>query len=159
MPVDPSHAGRSYPPTRPYLVGREKISEFATAIGAADPAYHDPQAARAAGHPDVIAPPTFPFVVTWAATRQIIDDPEIGIDFSRVVHGDQRFAYTRPIAAGDQLVCVVKIEEIFGRGGHDFVTSRTEVTTADGEPVVTAWSRLVVRGVEPEREEAADAGR
>jgi acyl dehydratase len=146
MPLDPSFAGRTYPPTAPYLVGREKIREFAAAIGAADAAYHDPDVARSLGHPDVIAPPTFPVVVTWAANRQLIDDPELGLDFSRVVHGDQRFAYARPVAAGDELVCVNTVEEILSRGGHDFMTTRTDVSTSAGEPVVSVWSKLVVRG-------------
>ncbi|MCW6004457.1 MaoC family dehydratase N-terminal domain-containing protein [Micromonospora sp. CPCC 205371] len=146
MPLDPSFAGRSYPPTASYQVGREKIREFATAIGAADELHHDPEAARAAGYPDVVAPPTFAVVITMAANRQIVEDPDLGVDYSRVVHGDQRFAYTRPIVAGDELVSTNTIEEIRSRGGHDFLTMRTDVASAAGEPVVTAWSKIVVRG-------------
>ncbi|MGK5674095.1 FAS1-like dehydratase domain-containing protein [Micromonospora sp. URMC 106] len=146
MSLDPSFVGRTYPPTAPYQVGREKIREFATAIGAADPAHHDPEAARALGHPDVVAPPTFPVVVSMAASQQIIDDPALGVDYSRVVHGDQRFAYTRPVVAGDELVCVCVVEDVSSRGGHDFLTIRTEVATPAGEPVVTVWSKIVVRG-------------
>ncbi|WP_433387843.1 FAS1-like dehydratase domain-containing protein [Micromonospora sp. KLBMP9576] len=146
MSLDPSFVGRSYPPTAPYQVGREKIREFATAIGATDPAHHDPVAARALGHPDVVAPPTFPIVLTMAANQQIIDDPALGVDYSRVVHGDQRFAYTRAVVAGDELVCVSVIDDVSSRGGHGFLTTRTEVATAAGEPVVTVWSKLVVRG-------------
>ncbi|AEB47333.1 MULTISPECIES: MaoC family dehydratase N-terminal domain-containing protein [Micromonospora] len=146
MSLDQSFVGRTYPPTAPYQVGREKIREFARAIGATDAAYHDPEAARALGHPDVVAPPTFPIVLTMAANQQMIEDPDLAIDYTRVVHGDQRFAYTRPVVAGDELVCVNAIEEITGRAGHVFVTSRTEVTTTAGEPVVTAWMKLVVRG-------------
>ncbi|KXK63575.1 hypothetical protein AWW66_02150 [Micromonospora rosaria] len=146
MPMDPSFVGRTYPPTAPYQVGREKIREFATAIGAADPAHHDPDAARALGHPDVVAPPTFPVVVSERASQRVFTDPELGVDFSRVVHGDQRFAYVRPVVAGDELVCHLTIEEITQRGGHDFLTTRTEVVTTAGEPVVTMWSKIVVRG-------------
>ncbi len=146
MPLDPSFVGRSWPSTPPYLVGREKIREFATAIGATDAAHHDPEVARAAGYPDVVAPPTFPVVITMAASRQIIADPALGLDYSRVVHGDQRFAYTRPVVAGDALVCVNTVDEITSRGGHDFITTRTEVSTEAGEPVVTVWSKLVQRG-------------
>jgi acyl dehydratase len=146
MPLDQSFVGRSYPPTPPYQVGREKIREFATAIGATDPAHHDPEAARALGHADVVAPPTFPVVVSWAALRSLIDEPDLGLDFSRVVHGDQRFAYTRPIVAGDELVCASTVEEITSRGGHDFLTTRTDVRTAAGDPVVSVWAKLVVRG-------------
>lgn len=146
MSLDPSFVGRTYPPTAPYQVGREKIREFAKAIGATDPAHHDPEAARALGHADVVAPPTFPVLVTMAASRQIVDDPELGVDYSRVVHGDQRFAYTRPVVAGDELVCVNTIEDVTTRGGHGFLTTRTDVSTSDGEPVVAVWAKIVVRG-------------
>ncbi|MET8152600.1 MaoC family dehydratase N-terminal domain-containing protein [Actinoplanes sp. NPDC049668] len=148
MPLDQSFAGRSWPPTAPYLVGREKIREFATAIGATDAEYHDPEAARALGYADVVAPPTFPVVITMTASRQIVADPGLGLDYSRVVHGDQRFAYRRPVVAGDSLVCVNTVEEIISRGGHDFLTTRTDVTTEAGEAVVTVWSKLVQRGEE-----------
>ncbi|HEY3006914.1 MAG TPA: MaoC family dehydratase N-terminal domain-containing protein [Micromonosporaceae bacterium] len=146
MPLDPSFVGRTYPPTAPYRVGREKIREFAAAIGATDAAYHDPDAARALGHPDVVAPPTFPVLLWISASRQLVEDPALGLDYSRVVHGDQRFAYARPVVAGDELVCVHSVEEVTSRGGHDFLTTRTEVSTTAGEPVVTVWSKLVARG-------------
>jgi acyl dehydratase len=146
MPLDPSFAGRGYPPTEPYLVCREKIREFARAIGADDAAHHDPEAAQAMGYADVVAPSTFPVVITMSTShRQIVEDPELGIDYSRVVHGDQRFAYVRPVVAGDALVCVNTVEEVTQRGGHDFMTTRTEVRTEAGEPVVTVWSKLVQR--------------
>ena len=145
MPLNHSYVGRRLPPTPPYAVGREKIREFATAIGADDPAYHDPAAARARGYQDVIAPPTFPTVAALPASRQLQDDPELGLDYSRVVHGDQRFTYTRPVVAGDELVSEVTIEEITERGGHEFITTRTDLSTPAGEPVVTVWTKLVVR--------------
>ena len=148
MPLDQSFVGRSWPPTEPYLVGREKIREFARAIGATDAEYHDPEAARALGYADVVGPPTFPVAITMPASREVVADPALGVDYSRVVHGDQRFAYTRPIVAGDALVCVNSVEDITSRGGHDFITTRTEVTTEAGEPVVTVWSKLVQRGGE-----------
>lgn len=145
MALDPSFVGRTYRPAEPYPVGREKIREFATAVGLTDPEHHDPAAARARGYADVIAPPTFPVVLTLATERLMVADPELGLDFGRVVHGDQRFAYTRPVVAGDELVWVHTVEEITSRGGHDFLTMRTDVTSA-GEAVVTLWSKLVVRG-------------
>jgi acyl dehydratase len=145
--LDPTYAGRRYPPSEPYLVGREKIREFADAIGAGDAAYRDPAAAAVdLGHRDVIAPPTFPIVLTMAANYSIGADPGLGLDLSRVVHGEQRFAYTRPVTAGDRLVCTSTIEKIMSRGGHDFLTTRTDIATDDGEPVVSVWTRLVVRG-------------
>ncbi len=148
MPLDPSFVGRSWPPSAPYVVGREKIREFATAIGATDAEYHDPEAARALGYPDVVAPPTFPIVVTMAANGQIMRDPGLGMDYTRVVHGDQKFSYVRPVVAGDTLVCVSTVEEITQRGGHDFITTRADVTTESGEPVLTTWMKLVQRGEE-----------
>ena len=148
MPLDPSFVGRSWPPSQPYLVGREKIREFARAIGATDAEYHDLDAAKAAGYADLVAPPTFPVVVTMSTSHQIVTDPELGMDYTRVVHGDQKFKYTRPVVAGDELICVNSVEEITQRGGHDFLTTRTEVTTVAGEHVLTAWSKLVQRGGE-----------
>ena len=146
MPLDSSFEGRSYPPTPAYEVGREKIREFADALGDDNPAYRDPEAARALGHPDVIAPPTFPITFTWPANQQLIDDPELGLDFARAVHGDQKFAYRRPVRAGDRLRCTVVVEKIRAVAGNDMITTRTEVTDDTGAPVMTTWSTLVVRG-------------
>jgi acyl dehydratase len=149
MPLDQSYVGRTYPPTEPYVVGREKIREFARAIGLSAAEHLDPEAARAIGYADVVAPPTFPIVFTMATSHaQIVEDPALGIDYSRVVHGDQKFVYARPIVAGDTLVCVNSIEEITSRGGHDFLTTRSLVSTIDGEVVVTVLAKLVQRGEE-----------
>jgi len=146
VPLDPSFVGRTYPPTPPYEVGREKIREFADAVGAAHPAHRDLAAARALGHRDLLAPPTFPIVVTMRAGQQIVDDPELGIDYSRVLHADQRFAYRRPVYAGDRLVCTCTVEDITSRPNLDFLMIRTDVVSEAGEPVVTVWTRLVARG-------------
>jgi len=143
--LDPSYAGHTYPPAVPYLVGREKIREFALAVGAAHPAYLDPEAARAIGYPDVIAPPTFPIVLAGAGLDAMVSDPGLGLDFSRVVHGEQRFTYTRPVYAGDRITCTTTIEQITSRAGNDFLTTRTDMVDEHGEPVVTAWNKLVVR--------------
>jgi acyl dehydratase len=146
MPVDPSYVGRVSPPSPAYEVSREKIREFADAIGDPNPAYRDPEAARALGHPDVIAPPTFPIVITMSAAHSVIDDPEFGLDYSRVVHGEQHFVHTRPVRAGDRLQVTATIEQVRVAAGNELVTTRADVTTTDGEPVVTARSTLVVRG-------------
>lgn len=99
MALDQSFVGRTYPPTAPYEVGREKIREFAEAVGETNPVYTDPEAAKAFGHSDVIAPPTFVFAITFPAAGQIVEDPQLGLDYSRVVHGDQKFAYSRLVRA------------------------------------------------------------
>jgi acyl dehydratase len=146
MALDASFIGRSYPPIEPYEVGREKIRDFALAIGDRNPAYHDPEAAKALGHPDVIAPPTFPVIVSFLASRQLIGDPVLGVDYSRVVHGEQRFAYTRPVRAGDRLTAVLTVENIRQAAGNDLLYTKIEISTVDGEPVVTAYATTVVRG-------------
>jgi acyl dehydratase len=146
MPVDHSYIGRVYPPTRPYEVGREKIREFADAIGDPNPVYRDRAAAQALGYADVIAPPTFAIVLTLPAGTQVTRDPDFGIDYSRVVHGEQRFVHARPIVAGDVLQVVVTIEDVRVAAGNDLVTNRADVVTVDGEPICTAYSVIVARG-------------
>lgn len=143
--VNASFAGRTYPPTLPYEVGREKIREFAEAVGD-HPVHHDPAAARALGYPDLIAPPTFAVIVAQRCDAQLVRDPEAGIDFSRVVHGEQTFRHHRPIVAGDRLVAVLHVESVRSAGGHSMVTTRSEIGTEQGEPVCTATSTIVVRG-------------
>jgi len=144
--LDQSFVGRKYPPTPPYEVGREKIREFADAIGDPNPAYRDVEAAQALGYPDVIAPPTFPIILSMRAGAQVVGDSELGLDYSRVVHGEQRFAAARPIRAGDRLTATVTVENIRSAAGNDMITTRADVTTVDGEPVFTAYSTLVARG-------------
>jgi len=144
MRLDAAYVGRSFPRTPAYVVGREKIREFADAIGAHDAIYRDPDAARSLGYPDVIAPPTFPIVLTAATLQQLVDDPGLGLDFARVVHGDQRFEYVRPVFAGDELTCVCTVAEITERAGSGFLTTRTDVMAGD-DLVVTATAKLVVR--------------
>ncbi|MER5642378.1 MaoC family dehydratase N-terminal domain-containing protein [Kitasatospora sp. NPDC002227] len=148
MPLDQSFVGRTYPPTAPYEVGREKIREFAVAIGDANPAYTDPEAAKALGHPDVIAPPTFPFVITYQAAAQVVNDPELGLDFTRVVHGDQKFAYSRAVRAGDRLAVSVTIDSIKSLAGNDVLSVRGEVHDESGEHVVTSVMTLVARAAD-----------
>ena len=146
MAVNAALAGTTYPRTAPYLVGREKVREFAAAVGSRDPLSLDPEAARAAGYPDVVAPPTFAVVVQERTLAQLLADEEAGIDFTRVVHGDQRFSYSRPIVAGDELVAELTVASVKSLGGHSMVTADSVIRDRDGEHVVTATSTLVVRG-------------
>jgi len=140
--------GRVYPSTPPYLVGREKVREFARAVLSDAAVHHDPEAARAAGYSDVVAPPTFPIVVQDLTLQQLLSDPEAAVDFSRVVHGDQRFTYSRPIVAGDELTGTMTVTSVKQLGGNSMVTSSTEIVDATGAHVVTAISTLVVRGAD-----------
>lgn len=144
--MNPALTERAFAPVAPYLVGREKVREFARAVLATAALHHDPEAARAAGFADVVAPPTFPIVVAEATLQQLLAEPDAGIDFSRVVHGDQRFSYTRPIVAGDELTATLRVTSIKTLGGNSMITSETSMVDADGEHVVTSVSTLVVRG-------------
>jgi acyl dehydratase len=146
--VNPDLLERVFPQTAPYLVSREKIREFSRAVFATSPLNHDPEAARAAGYSDVRAPPTFPMVVQEATLATLLAAPDTGIDFSRVVHGDQSFSYVRPIVAGDELVATLTIASVKSLGGHTMITSRSTMIDAAGELVVTALSTLVQRGDE-----------
>jgi acyl dehydratase len=146
--VNPELQGRVYPPTAPYLVGREKVREFARAVLATSPVNHDPEAAKAAGYADVVAPTTFPIVVGELTLAQLLSDPDGGIDFTRVVHGDQRFSYTRPIVAGDELTATLTVTSVKVLGGNAMVTAESEIVDARSEHVVTATSTIVVRADE-----------
>lgn len=146
MTLDAGLVGRSYPPSAVYEVGRQKIAEFAAALSDPDPVYRDPEAARAAGHPDVIAPPTFAIVVSMEAGNVVLEDPDVDIDYGRVVHGEQNFTHHRPIRAGDRLVATAAIAAVRSVAGNDMLTTRVDLTTEDGEPVCTATSLLVARG-------------
>lgn len=144
MPLDQSFIGRSYPALR-YEVGAEKIREFADAIGDPNPIYRDADAARVAGQPAVIAPPTFTTILNLRAIERIVADPELGLDWSRVVHGEQTFEYHRPVRAGDELDLVATIQNVMERAGNGFLTVRADVS-AQGEPVVSTTATVVVRG-------------
>jgi acyl dehydratase len=158
MPLNQSLVGKEYPPIR-YEVGREKLREFAVALGETDPVYHDEQAARAAGHPDLPAVPTFPVVLSFRAGAMVSGDPELGLDYSRVVHGEQAFTYRRPVRAGDRLLATSRAAAIETKGRHELLTIATRIGTEDGEPVCEATSLLISRGtgVEGARSGAAPA--
>jgi acyl dehydratase len=142
MTVDPTLAGRVYPPQQ-YDVGREKIREFAEAIGDANPVYRDPDAARALGHQDVVAPPTFAMIPVLRGFDIMVAD--LGIDYAQVIHADQRFEHARPIQAGDRLSTTTTLQSVRSRAGSDFLGVRCEVVAAEGEPVCTATATLLVR--------------
>jgi acyl dehydratase len=147
MPLNVDLVGKHYPP-QVYEVGREKIREFADAVGDDNPAYHDVDAARSLGHPDLVAPPTFAVVVTRGPQISVIDDPELGLDFSRVVHGDQKFHFDRPIVAGDVLTTTSMVNSARTVAGNDILTIRSDVTDPAGAPVVSVFATLVARAVE-----------
>ncbi|QIK67599.1 MaoC family dehydratase [Nocardioides sp. HDW12B] len=131
MAVDESLAGRTFPPTDPYLVTEERIAEFAAATGGSWE-----------GGP---APATFPIVVAFAAMTGLMEDPSVGISLHNVIHGEQRFTYHRPVVAGDRLSAELTVDSLRQIGGADIIGTRSEITDSDGTPVVTARAVLVHR--------------
>lgn len=150
MALNPALVGRTYPPSRPYVVGREKVREFAAAIGDGSSLSHDVEAARAAGFDDVVAPPTFAFSLAFAASLDAMQDPDLGLNYAMVVHGEQRFVYSRPIVAGDSLVATCSIEQVRAVAGNDLLTTRIDLATEDGDHVVTTYTVVVSRGTAEE---------
>jgi acyl dehydratase len=142
--VNPELIGRDFPPTAPYLVGREKVREFARAVFADAPQHTDVEAARAAGFDDVVAPPTFAMVIQDHTLQQLLHQPDSGIVLARTIHAEQRFSYTRPIVAGDELTGKLSVTAIRKMGGNAMITSAAEITDAAGAHVVTATSVLLV---------------
>jgi acyl dehydratase len=146
MAVNKDYIGRTFPPGEPYEVSRVKIAEFADAIGDLSPLSRDREAARAAGYPDVIAPPTFAIVISMASSGRAMADKDLGLNYAMVVHGEQRFEHSRPLRAGDVVVAQSTITDIRDAGRNVMLTTTTDIRTTDGEHVCTAHSTLVERG-------------
>ena len=146
MPLNRDFIGRSYESSPPFEIGRELIRHFATAIGDSNPVSHDVEAARAAGHPDLIAPPTFLTTLTFRRPSGPIGDPELGLDYSRVVHGEQRFELHRPVHAGDEVVATSTVAEIRDVGRNEMMKVVSEIRTTGGEHVATATNTMISRG-------------
>jgi acyl dehydratase len=127
-----------------YLVGREKVREYARAVGETDSRYLDPDAARAAGFADVVAPPMFAAVYCGPAIWPALTDPESGIDFDRLVHGAQEFTWGEPVVAGDEITTDATLEESSERGGLKFYVFKTTSTNQRGELVCEGrWTNIV----------------
>lgn len=137
MPLDQSVIGRSYAPAPVYEVSAAKIKEFADAIGDPNPRYREDKP---------VAPPTFATIINIPAIMSIVHDPELGLDYSRLVHADQSFTHHRPITAGDKLVLTTHIDGALSRAGNDMLTVRTEIVDAEGAAVSTTTATLVFRG-------------
>lgn len=146
MAINSDYIGKTFPPSAPYEVSRVKIAEFADAIGDHNPLYTDRAAARDAGYPDVIAPPTFPIVISMASSASAVADPGLNLNYAMVVHGEQRFEYSRPLVAGDVVTAQATISDVRNVGRNSLMTTTTRISTVDGEHVCTAYSTLVERG-------------
>lgn len=143
MEVNLDVVGKTYPPLV-YAVGREKVREYARAVGETDPLHLDVEAARAAGHEDVVAPPMFAVVYAMPAVAAGMFDPEVGIDFARLVHAGQDFTWGPLVVAGDEISTAVSVKDVSERRGSGFFTFESLSTNQRDETVCTGlWSNIV----------------
>jgi acyl dehydratase len=153
MPLNREFIGREYPTSDTYEVSRELIRRFAEAIGDSNPAYTDVEAAKALGHRDVVAPPTFLTALQFRfALEGPVVDPDLGLNYALVVHGEQRFVHHRPVYAGDVLSATSSVTDIRDAGTNELMTTRISVTDAAGQPVADMYSTLVSRGTAAAKE-------
>jgi acyl dehydratase len=146
MPVNTEAIGKTYEPVT-YAVGREKIREYAAAVGETNALHHDLDAARAAGHADLVAPPMFAVVYASRSLVSAMFDPEVGINFAMMVHGSQEFRWDRLVIAGDEVTTTASVKEISERGGMGFYVFETASENQRGETVCTGTWTNIVRGV------------
>ena len=143
MPVDTAAIGKAFPPHL-YAVGREKVREYALAVGETNPLHLDVEVARAAGHADVVAPPMFAVVYSAAAMGPAIFDPEVGMNFAMMVHGGQEFEWGPLVVAGDEITTTATVKDISERDGRGYYIFETRSTNQDGETVcVGTWTNIV----------------
>jgi acyl dehydratase len=124
----------------------ERVTQFAEAVGEEDPRFREADAARAEGHPGQLAPPTFPTVIQILASAQVVLDQALGLDYSRVVHGEQEFEWRRPIVVGDVLRATPRIADIYAKGPNEFLVIENEIIDADGDAVCVSRATLLSRG-------------
>jgi acyl dehydratase len=140
--ADGNQSGKTYPPFE-YEVGREKVREYASAVGEANPIYHEPDAARAAGFSNVVAPPLFCVVYSARAMAPAVLDPELGINLSLMVHGSQEFEWFTPVVAGDTITTDVKVKDIYDKNGMKFYVWESESRNQNGDTVVKGtWTNI-----------------
>jgi acyl dehydratase len=145
MAVNAAAIGKTYAPTT-YAVGREKIREFASAVGETNPLYFDVEAARAARYADVVAPPMFAVVYAMPSVAPGIFDPEVGINFAMMVHGGQEFRWGPLVVAGDEITTEATVKDIADRGGMGFYVFESVSVNQAGETVCTGTWTNIVRG-------------
>jgi acyl dehydratase len=146
MPVNAQAVGKTYEPTV-YAVGREKIKEYARAVGETNPVHLDVKAARAAGHADVVAPPMFAVVYSSPGLAPAILDPELELNFAMMVHGGQQFEWGPLVVAGDEITTTVTVKDVSERAGLGYYIFESISTNQDGEQVCRGTWTNIVRGV------------
>ena len=146
MPVNDAAKGKTYPPVE-YEVGKEKIKEYAWAVGEDNPVYFDREAAKGAGFRDVVAPPMFAVIYSWGAVALPAVDPDVDLNFAMLVHGGQEFAWGEPVCSGDLISTAASVKDISEKGGMGFYVFETVSTNQDGAQVARGTWTNIVRGV------------
>ena len=146
MPLDTSAKGKTYPPFQ-YEVGKEKIREYALAVGEENPVYFDREAAKKAGFRDIPAPPMFAVVYSAGAVGPAVLDPEVGINFAMMVHGGQEFVWSKPVCAGDTITTETEVADIYEKDGRGYYVFQSVSRNQEGQEVVRGTWTNIVRGV------------
>jgi acyl dehydratase len=145
MAVKTEAIGKAYPPST-YAVGREKVREYASAVGETNPLHSDVEAARAAGYADVVAPPMFAVVYSGPSVAPGIFDPDVGLNFAMMVHAGQEFVWGPVVVSGDEITTTATVKDISDRGGMAFYVFETVSENQRGETVCTGTWTQIVRG-------------
>jgi acyl dehydratase len=145
VPVRADAKGKTYPPFE-YEVGKEKIREYAQAVGEDNPIYYDRERARAAGFRDIPAPPMFAVVYSAGSIAPAVLDPEVGINVAMMVHGSQEFIWGEVVCAGDTITTETSVKDISERGGMGFYVFESVSRNQDGHEVVRGTWTNIVRG-------------
>jgi acyl dehydratase len=144
--IDDSAKGKTYPPFE-YEVGKEKIAEFAHAVGEENPVYFDRDAAKQAGFRDIPAPPMFAVVYSAGSVGPAVLDPEVGINVMMMVHGGQEFVWGEPVCSGDTITTETRVEDISERDGRGYYVFVSTSRNQEGQEVVRGTWTNIVRGV------------
>ena len=145
MPLNQSLKGKEYQEVS-FTVERDRVAQFADAIGDPNPAFRDAEAARAAGFGEQVAPPTFATVMQILTSGQVVLDQELGLNYALVVHAEQEYEWHRPVQVGDVLSAVPRIADIYAKGPNEFLVIEADIKDASGESVVLARTTLLSRG-------------
>ena len=145
MALNMSLKGKEYDPVT-FEVTRERVTSFAEAIGEDRAIFRDAGAAKEAGYAEQVAPPTFVTAMQMMASGQVVVDPDLGLDYSRVVHGEQSYDWRRLVVVGDVLTAVPRLADMYAKGSNEFLVIEASIADASGETVVVARSTLLSRG-------------
>jgi len=143
--LDPALKGKTSQPSV-YEMSREKVREYAQAIGDTNPIYYDVAAARAQGHPDLLLPPTGASIFALRPIADLLLAQSTNVNVARLVHGEQEYEFVAPVYAGDTLTTVARIADVYSRGNLDFLIFETTSQNQHGQTVVTGRANMIIRG-------------